>query len=291
MLKHHQAPPAPPKRVVLLGANGFVARAVIKYLVEKRTEVRAIGRNEINLVDDDAGKRLADELLPDDAIVFLSALTPDKGRGVGPFLDNVHMGAAVCAAIGAKTPAHIVYVSSDAVYPFGSVETNETSCTAPSDLYGAAHLAREIMLKTAAKCPFAILRPTLIYGPGDTHNSYGANRFRRMAHKEGRITLFGAGEEMRDHIFIDDIVSLIDLTLQHRSAGVLNLVSGRSVSFADLARLVARQFPSPIEIVSTPRQTPVIHRKFDATNVHRAFPAFRLTPLEQGLTAAHAAPD
>ena len=291
MFEHHQVPLAPPKRVVVLGATGFVAGALVNHLAKKGTQVRTLGRNAIDLAATDAGARLADELQPDNALVFLSAVTPDKDRGIDAFLANTRMGAAVCAAIKAKPPSHIVYVSSDAVYPFGPGETNEASCAEPTDLYGAAHLAREVMLKGAAQCPLAILRPTLIYGAGDTHNSYGANRFRRMARKDGRITLFGGGEETRDHIFIDDIVSLIDLVLQHRSGGTLNLVSGRSVSFAELAKMVAAQFPSPVEIVSLPRQMPVTHRKFDASALARAFPAFKLTPLEEGLAIAHTAAD
>ena len=156
-------------------------------------------------------------------------------------------------------------MSSDAVYPFTAGETSEASCAEPTDLYGAAHLAREIMVRGAAKCPVAILRPTLIYGAGDTHNSYGANRFRRMARKEGRITLFGEGEETRDHVPIDDIVALIDLVLEHRSSGTLNLVSGRSVSFGELARMVAAQFSSPVDIVvaaaAGARHAPEIRRR------------------------------
>ena len=289
MLEHHQVPPEPPKRVVVLGATGFVAGALVKYLAKHGTEVRALGRDAIDLAAEGAGERLAEELQPGDAIVFLSAITPDKGRGIDAFLANVRMGAAVCTAIQAKSPSHVVYFSSDAVYPFVAGKTSETTCTEPADLYGAAHLSREIMLKGTVNCPLAILRPTLIYGAGDTHNSYGANRFRRMARKDGSITLFGGGEETRDHILIDDIVALIDLVLQHRSGGTLNLVTGRSISFAELAKMVAAQFPSSIEIVSLPRQVPVTHRSYDATELSGAFPDFCATPLEEGIAISHAA--
>ena len=43
------------------------------------------------------------------------------------------------------------------------------------------HIARELMIKQLVKSPIAVLRPTLIYGAGDPHNSYGPNRLRRMA--------------------------------------------------------------------------------------------------------------
>lgn len=291
MLVHHQVPPSPPKRVVVLGASGFLAGALTRHLERAAPAVRAIGRQELDLAAEGAGARLAGLLNPGDTLVFLSAVTPDKGRGIEHFLANVRMGEAVCAAIAAVMPAHIVYASSDAVYPFSASPTTEASCAEPTDLYGAAHLARELMLKGAAKCPVAILRPTMIFGAGDTHNSYGANRFRRMARKSGKITLFGGGEETRDHLYIDDVVALIDLVIRHRSAGTLNLVSGRSISFGDLARMVAGRFSSPVEIELLPRQSAITHRQFDASAVHKAFPEFRLTALEDCIAAAHAAGD
>jgi UDP-glucose 4-epimerase len=291
MLEHTQTPPRAPERVVVLGASGFVAGALIVHLERKGTPVRAIGRTEIDLTAQGAGDSLGEELRDGDALVFLSAVTPDKGRGTDAFLANVQMGAAVCAAIAVKPLRHVVYVSSDAVYPFTGGATSEESCAEPTDLYGAAHLAREIMVRDAAKCPVAILRPTMIYGAGDTHNSYGANRFRRMARKDGRIVLFGEGEETRDHMPIGDVVALIDLVLEHWSSGTLNLVSGRSVSFGDLARMVAAHFSPPVEIAALPRQVPITYRKFDAAAIARAFPQFRPTPLEVGLATAHAASD
>ena len=71
------------------------------------------------------------------------------------------------------------------------------------------------------------------------------------------------------------------------SAGVLNLATGQSISYRDLAAKVAACFDGPIEIAGTPRQTPITHRHFDISALHRAFPEFRFTPLEVGLERAH----
>ncbi len=287
MLKHHKSEAHNPARVVVLGSNGFVGRELVRHLAKSKAAVLALGRDRVDLVAEGAKDKLATELRPDDTLVFLAALTPDKGRGIPPFLDNLKMAAAVCAAIEARPVAHVVYISSDAVYPFRAGLVDETSCAEPVDLYAAMHIAREIMVKQATRSPVAILRPTLIYGAGDTHNSYGPNRLRRMASKDGKITLFGEGEETRDHIYIDDVIALIDLVVRHHSEGLLNLASGQSVSFADLARKVASQFSSKIEIAGTPRQSPITHRSFDISALYRSFPSFRLTTLESGLAAAH----
>ena len=287
MLTHHQPTPEDPARVVVLGARGFIGASLLAVLQRTGIPTLAPSSVELDLTSEGAGGRLAAMLRGTDALVVLPAVTPDKGRGISTFLINLHMAANVCAALEKVTPAHVVYFGSDAVYPSDVGRITEESCAQPPDLYGMMHLAREVMLRSSTAARVAVLRSTLVYGSADTHNSYGPNRFRRMAHKEGRITLFGEGEEMRDHILVDDVVALTLRVLRHRSAGTLNLATGRSVTFAELAQRVAALFDRPIEIVGTPRQNPITHRHFDVIALRKAFPTFSFTPLDVGLARAH----
>ena len=110
------------------------------------------------------------------------------------------------------------------------------------------HLAREIMLRAALKLPLAILRPTLIYGADDPHNGYGPNRFRRLAAKGEAITLFGEGEESRDHVHIADVAALVSATLHQRSTGTLNIATGKSTSFREVAEMVAAHSGGSVKI-------------------------------------------
>src|SRR5258708_8092590 len=103
------------------------------------------------------------------------------------------------------------------------------------------HLARERMLAhacQAAKIPFAVVRPCAVYGAGDTHNSYGPNRFIRTALAEGNIRLFGEGEEQRDHVYVRAVAEILTLSVVHRSTGLLNPASRNAASFADLPRII-----------------------------------------------------
>jgi nucleoside-diphosphate-sugar epimerase len=127
----------------------------------------------------------------------------------------------------------------------------------------------------------------LIYGLDDTHNSYGPNRFRRAAQKEGKITLFGGGEETRDHIHVDDVAALTVRCLAHRSTGTLNVATGTSHSFYQVAELVAKQFKNAVEIVKTPRTNSVTHRHYDVTNAIKAFPDIRFVSLDDGVASVH----
>jgi nucleoside-diphosphate-sugar epimerase len=85
---------------------------------------------------------------------------------------------------------------------------SESSCAEPGSLHGAMHLTREVMLRSEFSGPLAFVRPTLTYGIDDPHNGYGPNRFRRLAAAGKDLTLFGEGEEQRDHIAVADIAEL-----------------------------------------------------------------------------------
>ena len=287
MLTYRHAAPQDPARVVVLGGHGFIGGVLLAALERAGISTLAPSHAELDLAADGTGERIAAVLRPSDALVVLAALTPDRGRDLTPFMTNLSMGANICRALEKVTPAHVVYFSSDAIYPLGIGLVSETSCAQPSDLYGMMHLAREIMIKTSAKVPVAVLRPTLVYGAEDTHNAYGPNRLRRMAQKDGRITLFGQGEEMRDHIAVDDVAALALLVLRHLSAGTLNLATGRSISYADLAKKIAALFDKPIDIDGAPRQNPITHRHFDVTALRKAFPTFGFTRLDDGLAKAY----
>lgn len=287
MLTHHRQASVAPSRVVLLGGHGFIGSALTRALTAAGIQWIAPPSTALDLSTAECAERLAGLLQDGDAAVMLSALTPDRGRGVEPFMRNLRMAEGVARAFERVPPDHVVYLSSDAVYPFESGLVTERSCAQPGDLYGMMHLARELLLGSAVRAPVAVLRPTLVYGAGDPHNSYGPNRFRRMARKDGLITLFGAGEEKRDHVLVEDVARLVIETLRRRSEGLLNVATGRSVSFMAVARQVAAQFEAPVEIRTTPRQTAATHRHFDVSALRRAFPEFAFTPLEEGLARVH----
>jgi nucleoside-diphosphate-sugar epimerase len=268
-------------RVVIIGAGGFVGGAICARLAADKIPVLALTRNELDLLRPEAVATLQRLLRADDSVVFVSALAPTRNNAM--LIDNLRMAGAVCTALASQQVAHLVYISSDAVYADDANPVTERSCQQPSSLHGAMHLAREIMLCTTLKLPLAILRPTLIYGAKDPHNGYGPNRFRRLAAKGEAITLFGDGEEKRDHVHIDDVAALVSAVLRHRSKGVLNIATGRSASFREVAELVIALSPRPVEIRGTHRQNPITHRHFDITDCLKAFPEFHHISLRDGL--------
>jgi len=284
MLEHLHTEPVKPPRVVVVGAGGFVGGAIARELARDGVPVLGLTRKEVDLTADGAAAAVTEKLDPEDSVVFVSALAPARTSAM--LLQNLRMAEAVGQALSARPVAHLVYISSDAVYADDANPVTERSCCQPSSLHGMMHAARELMLKTDVKVPLAILRPSLLYGARDPHNGYGPNRFRRLAEKGETITLFGEGEEQRDHIYIDDVARLVALVLSHRSRGTLNIATGVSTSFREIAEKVVSLSGKRPEIRGTPRQNPITHRHFDITDCLKTFPQFRYTPLQDGLTRA-----
>jgi nucleoside-diphosphate-sugar epimerase len=282
-LTHAYAEPRMPARAVVLGAGGFLGSHLVAALGGAGAAVLALGSREIDLAEPAAGAQLAERLREGDTLVFFAALTPDKGRDCATLMRNLAMARAVCEAAKRVKLGHLVYASSDAVYPFGSGPIDEDSPAAPADLYGTMHRTRELMLAAEAPAPLAVLRLTAVYGAGDTHNSYGPNRFVRQALKERRIALFGNGEEARDHLFVENAAAIFLSVIRHGSRGLLNVATGTSMPFLSVAREVAAQAGAPVAIEPSARQNPVTHRHFDIANLIRAFPAYRPVPLADGL--------
>ena len=185
------------------------------------------------------------------------------GNVPSSILNNDQVGVNnLISGIYEKKLNHFLYFSSDAVYGFDQTLITEKTPISPSDYYSLMHITRELMIKNEIKCPFLLLRPTAVFGFGDTHNSYGPNRFINNAISEKKIILGGEGEETRDHIFVSDLVQLTVLCILYKSSGILNAASGFSISFMELAKLIKENLPN-IEIKTTKRNNPITYRSFN----------------------------
>ncbi|MEM1200062.1 MAG: SDR family oxidoreductase [Pseudomonadota bacterium] len=290
MLEHLNSSPQAPKRVVIIGAGGFVGGTIMKHLVAKGVETLGLTRQDVDLMSEDAGARLAGHLQSSDAVVAVSAVAPVKNLEM--LKDNLNIISAIAEALKTAPVSHVVNIGSDAIYADSPDALSEASCASPGSHHGIMHLTREVALKEAAgDTPFATLRPTLIYGAADPHNGYGPNRFRRLAAEGQEIVLFGEGEERRDHVWVEDVADLAVRMLMHKSQGALNAATGTVISFRDVAEAVVGQFAEPVPIKGSPRVGAMPHngyRPFDPAATLSAFPDFAYTQPEAGFAKVHA---
>ena len=281
-----------PKRVVVLGARGFVGTALVGALAAAAVPVRAVSSSEVDLTAEGASAHLASLLEPGDAVVVNSAITPDKGRGRerAVFALNLKMGenlAEVFATSGGLL-SQVIYISSDAVFSEDLPPIGEATPPTPGDLYGAMHHSRELLLSsvlTGSGVPFLRLRPCAIYGVGDTHGSYGPNRFLRSALSEGKIVLFGQGEERRPHLPMSDFLAILLASLRRRLDGTLHAIPGESPSFFEVAEMIATRLGGGVRIEFLERSSAVApkHKWYDASGLATRLPEVAPLSLAEGM--------
>ena len=122
--------------------------------------------------------------------------------------DNLIMCINVFKGLKDLKLKYFINIGSDAVYKDSLKRINENSRTIPDNLHGFMHLMREKIL-LQLNCNKCFIRSTLVYGSSDPHNSYGPNSFLRLAQKKKNLFVYGKGEEIRDHIFVNDVGDIL----------------------------------------------------------------------------------
>jgi len=252
-------------RVVIIG-GGFIGKQVFKNLnnSNKVKKCVLIPRKVIDLTKQKSINQLKLKLKPKDIIFFTAAKAPVKNNYM--LLQNIKIATNFCEAVKDIKNLTFYYLSSDAVYKDSKKLLTEDSITQPDSLHGIMHLSREIIFRNCFKKNLSFLRPTLVYGLNEPHNGYGPNSFFRKAIRNQSIRLFGKGEELRDHISINDVSKIIALIIIKKKIGVFNIVTGKRISFYDIAKSIIKITSSKSKIEFVKRQGPIPHNGFRIFN-------------------------
>lgn len=273
-------------RVVILGASGHIGRSIEKALVREGAEVIGHSSRTLDLTRPEALSIIDAIVDPDAVLVFAAALTPDRGQNIGTLMTNLAMAANVGQYLETHPVGRCVYLSSDAVYGFEDNPVTEATPPAPASYYALAKYAAERLLECVAAArgvSLLCLRVTAVFGPGDPHSAYGPNAFARSLARERALQLFGDGEEERDHIYVEDVARLVTELIRARASGLLNLATGESRPFRDVAKTMCDLVPYDATVSTVPRRGLITHRRYDTTRLQAAVPGFRFTLFEVAL--------
>ncbi len=161
-------------RVVILGASGFLGRALHGVLMRDGVEVIGHSSRTLDLTRPDAFSALDSVLTPETVLVLASALTPDRGQTPATFLANTTMATNLAAYLEGRRVGSLIYLGSDAVYGFGDEAVTEDTSVAPTGYYALGKYAAERVMDCAARAssvPLLVLRVTGVYGPGEARKS------------------------------------------------------------------------------------------------------------------------
>jgi UDP-glucose 4-epimerase len=194
-----------------------------------------------------------------DVVVHCAAQTSVERSMLEPEVDrdvNV-VGTRVLLEAARKTGVRrFVFMSSGgAIYGETSSPATEDSVPAPRSFYGIHKYVAEEFVR-ASGLPFAILRPSNVYGPRQRSDAEGgvlAIFSERLAAGEP-ITVHGDGSQVRDFVYVSDLVDAVALALDYAGDHIWNVCSGRGTSVLQAARLMARQMGLGPDIRFGPRR-------------------------------------
>jgi UDP-glucose 4-epimerase len=157
-------------------------------------------------------------------------------------LEHLRWGASLP---GGRFPTTFVYAASSSCYgTHPPVPTREDAPIAPAHPYALTkRLGEELVLHYGQVygLPVVSLRLFNVYGPrARTSGAYGAVIGTFLAQKANGapLTIVGDGTQMRDFVWIEDVVEAFILAAQSKVTGVFNIGNGAPVGVGYLAHLI-----------------------------------------------------
>jgi UDP-glucose 4-epimerase len=191
------------------------------------------------------------------------------------------------------SPQKIIFLSSASVYGEDVEHSNkidENTLVENRSYYGMGKYMSELLLTKACqeiKTELVILRPPLIYGDGDLSFGYGPTGFLRKALDGNEIIIWGDGTELREFVFIDDIVAVINILIDSKFYGVLNVISGRSYTYSDITRIISDDLGIDLEVSFQKRTKDKVDHRFSSERINATTHNFCFTSLESGIRLMH----
>jgi nucleoside-diphosphate-sugar epimerase len=240
--------------ILVTGATGFLGSALVTELVKQRQEVRILARYErkareqfgeaVTIVPGD----ITDVKQVEQAVDGVTVIYHLVGRLYHPSVPaklyrQTHTeGTRILlgACKGQSQIKRIVHCSTTGVHgATGTKPAAENAPFAPTNPYEATKLEAELLALQAHKengLPVSVVRPGLIYGPGDLHL---LGFFASI--KKGMFRVIDGGKALLHPIYIDDMTAAFLLCAESPQAlgRSYNIAGERPVTIRELATAIA----------------------------------------------------
>jgi UDP-glucose 4-epimerase len=287
--------------ILLLGA-GFLGSTLARRLLAQGRHVQVVSHGSLpdglpaaNFHAGDLGDTALLQTLRQECgtVVHLaSATTPGASAGrPSSALDNLAPTLALLGNLQSWPDTHLIFLSSGGTV-YGNPAHNpvaENAPLAPLSYHGAGKVALEAFLNSFRNDGHAVtvLRPSNAYGPGQAFNQ-GFGLIRTMLQHilhGSTLTVWGDGENVRDFIYVDDLMEAITAAIDTPAdSGTYNVGSGTGHSVRQVAQMAQQVCGKPLTIAYEPaRSVDVREVVLDTARIRSALGWQSATRLEQGL--------
>ncbi|MEX3775386.1 NAD-dependent epimerase/dehydratase family protein [Pseudomonas sp. MYb118] len=299
-------------RILITGGAGFIGSHLVDALLGKGYKVRVldnlstgkvgnlpIGNANLNLVVGDVADPVVVEQAMRDctAVVHLAAVASVQASVDDPVAthqSNFVGTLNVCEHMVKAGIKRVVFASSAAIYGNNGEGTAITEDTPKSPLtpYASDKLSSEYYLdfyRREHKLEPVIFRFFNIFGPRqDPSSPYSGviSIFTERARAGQSVSIFGDGEQTRDFVYVQDLVSILVQAVEANEAspGAVNVGLSRATSLNDLIAELGSATGNALTVnYQAARQGDIRHSRADNTRLLERFSLPAPTSIGSGL--------
>lgn len=254
------------EKVLICGATGFIGRNMVDRF-SKRTDVELYGTylnseppkyENVKMVKADlTNKTDVDRVLSDmDVVIQAAAMTSGAKDIVSKphyhVTDNAVMNSLIFRAAFEHKVSRVIFFSCTVMYQSSDVGVKEADFDANTEMYPSYFGVGWTKVYIEKMCEFysrigptqyTAIRHSNIYGPYDKFDLekshvFGATITKVLTSKDGRVVVWGTGEEKRDLLYVSDLVDFVDMAIERQKTKfeVYNVGLGRAISISDLVK-------------------------------------------------------
>jgi len=286
-------------KVLVTGGTGFLGRHLVPDLQRQGAEVTVINSRNCNLTEKQNLLQFSEAKF--DRIYHLAAWTKagdfclyHKGE---QWIINQQINTNVLWFWREFQPtAVMISMGTGCAYPpaLELKEENYLVGEPDQDLYTYAMTKRmlyvgQMALNHQYGMQYRHLMPSTLFGPrfdrADTHFIFDLIKKIVAGQREGKpVALWGTGEQIRELIYIDDAIKLINLAVEHCPNDILNLGSGQGHSIRQYAEMICEivGFDPAKILYDTAKWSGVSKKVFNTDKIKRLFD-FRFTDIRVAL--------
>lgn len=297
------------KRVFVAGHRGMVGGALVRRLADEDCEVLTAGRDQLDLLDQDAVHRWFVAERPDTVILAAAKVGGILANDSYPadfIFQNLSIATNVIDAAHRADVNRLLNLGSSCIYPkFADQPMVEesllTGALEPTNEWYAIAKIAGLKLAQAYRRQYGrdyvSGMPTNLYGPGDNYDLASSHVMPALIHKthlakengDASFTIWGTGTPRREFLHVDDCADACVFLLQSYSEDIhVNIGSGNDISIAELAKKVATIVGFSGDVLADPSKPDGTPRKLMSNARLAAMGWSPQISLDDGVASAYA---
>lgn len=249
------------KKILVVGGNGYLGTFLVKVLQEIEANVFVMSRNcettdfqfKVDITNFDETYKVIQKIQPDIVYHLAANITRNRDFAVYEKMASVNIQGTLNILKSLENiDAHFIFTSSSEIYGNNESPLNENQIPKPVSPYSLTKMSAEMLVKTFSENhnkKFTNLRVFNFYGENMPEEFFIPQMI--LSLKRGEDFLMTKGEQVRDFLYVGDVVEALILTAKNTDSysKTMNVCSGKGTQLSQLASAVNKTMNTKAKII------------------------------------------